>query len=97
MPEAFCKYHILDGCFNAMYPIPGADEPIFMIIDETNPVFTMPLYHQATIWHRGIESYKVPDDIFDELTKRIKNIGVELPDDFPLCGYIGVLQGIKVE
>lgn len=92
-------YHLLGGAFIALRAISSNEpEPLSLPIDEGKALIA-PLAKQPSLWEQGQRSqgYKGVDDLVVELTATVKSVGVELPDDFPLRGYIGLLQGIKLD
>lgn len=94
------QYHVLEGAFIAIHPISGdKPEPLSLPIDESKPVLIAPLSKQPSLWAQSQTSqgYNGISDIVAELTATVKSMDVELPDNFPLGGYIGLLQGIKLD
>lgn len=92
-------YNILDGAFTAMGCVSDGDAAyqVAIVLDETKPVVTMPLSNQPTLCGRAYTPYHGLDSIKAELLGRLMVFGIELPRDFQICGYVGMLQGIKLD
>jgi len=57
-------------------------------------VFYLPLTHQPTLFKYP---YKDGNEVITEVKAAIKDLGVELPDDFPYWKVIGVLDGVTAD
>lgn len=61
--------------------------------DGTDIVHYIPLRHQPSIFANRYH-YKDGNEVIAEVMSSVKDLGVELPDDFPYWRVIGVLDGV---